>query len=434
MLQESTIYADEFPVGLTGGVAVGVGKKQRKDTFMMLKDKTVILGVTGGIAAYKSAALASMLVHEGADVRVIMTEHAQNFIHPLTFETLTGHKCICNTFDRSFEYNVAHVELAKRADVVMVAPATANVIAKLAHGIADDMLTTTFLASSAPKMIVPAMNTGMYENPIVQENLSLLQKFGMEVVPPTSGRLACGDVGVGKMPEPEVLREHLLRCVAYKKDLAGQRILITAGPTQEKIDPIRYITNHSSGKMGYSIARICMLRGANVTLVTGKTCLTPPMFVDVVEVVTAKEMFDAVTSVHENMDVIIKTAAVADYRPTNAADEKIKKSKQSLLIALERTEDILQYLGNHKKPGQFLCGFCMETQDLLGYAQEKFEKKHLDMIVANHLKEAGAGFGTDTNRVALLTKDGVEQLPLMHKQDVAMTLMDRIVSLQERVC
>ena len=319
----------------------------------MLKEKTILLGVTGGIAAYKSASLASRLVKAGAEVRVIMTEHATNFINPITFETLTGHKCITDTFDRNFEFQVEHVSLAKKADVIMVAPATANVIAKLAHGLADDMLTTTILASHAPKLIAPAMNTGMYENPVTQDNLALLKKYGMEVIEPAAGHLACGDEGKGKMPEPEILYEHILRSCACKQDMKGLKVLVTAGPTQEAVDPVRFLTNHSSGRMGYSIAKACMLRGADVTLVTGRTALTPPLFVDVVPVVSAKDMYDAVISRSDEMDIIIKAAAVADYRPVHVAEEKVKKSDGSFSLELERTDDILKYLGEHKKPGQF---------------------------------------------------------------------------------
>lgn len=398
---------------------------------MLLENKTVLLGVTGGIAAYKSASLASMLVKAGADVRVIMTEHAVNFINPITFETLTGHKCITETFDRNFEFHVEHVSLAQKADVIMVAPATANVIAKLAHGIADDMLTTTILASKAPKIIAPAMNTGMYENPVTQDNLALLEKYHMEVITPASGRLACGDTGAGKMPEPEVLLQHIYRAAAYEKDMAGMKVLVTAGPTQEAIDPVRYITNHSSGKMGYSIARICMLRGADVTLVTGRTALTPPPFVNVVPVTTAKEMFDTVTDISANMDIIIKAAAVADYRPAETASEKMKKSGDTLTLNLERTDDILKYLGEHKPEGQFLCGFSMETEHMLENSRKKLEKKHLDMIAANNLKVEGAGFETDTNILTLITEKDTVELPIMSKEEAAKRLTDYILELRK---
>lgn len=394
----------------------------------MLKDKTILLGVTGGIAAYKSASLASRLVKAGAEVRVIMTEHATNFINPITFETLTGHKCITDTFDRNFEFQVEHVSLAKKADVIMVAPATANVIAKLAHGLADDMLTTTILASHAPKLIAPAMNTGMYENPVTQDNLALLKKYGMEVIEPAAGHLACGDEGKGKMPEPEILYEHILRSCACKQDMKGLKVLVTAGPTQEAVDPVRFLTNHSSGRMGYSIAKACMLRGADVTLVTGRTALTPPLFVDVVPVVSAKDMYDAVISRSNEMDIIIKAAAVADYRPVHIAEEKVKKSDGSFSLELERTDDILKYLGEHKKSGQFLCGFSMETENMLENSRKKLEKKHLDMIAANNLKVPGAGFETTTNIITIITPDSVKELELMSKDDAAFRLLDEILS------
>lgn len=396
----------------------------------MLTGKTILLGVTGGIAAYKSASLASLLVKAGAEVRVIMTENAKNFITPITFETLTGHKCITDTFDRNFEFSVEHVSLAQKADAIMIAPATANVIAKLAHGLADDMLTTTVLASKAPKIIAPAMNTGMYENPVTQDNLALLQKYGMEVVTPASGRLACGDVGAGKMPEPETLIEYIYKVCACKKDMTGMKVLVTAGPTQEALDPVRYLTNHSSGKMGYHIAKICMLRGADVTLVSGKTALAAPMFVRTIPVTSAKDMFDAVTSHAPEMDLIIKAAAVADYRPSHIADEKVKKSDAELAIPLERTDDILKYLGEHKRPGQFLCGFSMETENMLKNSQKKLQKKNLDMIVANNLKMAGAGFETDTNIVTFITPDTVTELPIMGKDQVAFRLIDKILELK----
>ena len=398
----------------------------------MLKEKTILLGVTGGIAAYKSASLASRLVKAGAEVRVIMTEHATNFINPITFETLTGHKCITDTFDRNFEFQVEHVSLAKKADVIMVAPATANIIAKLAHGLADDMLNTTILASHAPKLIAPAMNTGMYENPVTQDNLALLKKYGMEVIEPAAGHLACGDEGKGKMPEPEILYEHILRSCACKQDMKGLKVLVTAGPTQEAVDPVRFLTNHSSGRMGYSIAKACMLRGADVTLVTGRTALTPPLFVDVVPVVSAKDMYDAVISRSGEMDIIIKAAAVADYRPVHVAEEKVKKSDSSFSLELERTDDILKYLGKHKKPGQFLCGFSMETENMLENSRKKLEKKHLDMIAANNLKVPGAGFETTTNIITIITPDSVKELELMSKDDAAFRLLDEILSRRSR--
>lgn len=395
---------------------------------MLLENKTVLLGVTGGIAAYKSASLASKLVKAGAEVRVIMTENATNFINPITFESLTGHKCVIDTFDRNFEFKVEHVALAQKADVIMIAPATANVMAKLAYGLADDMLTTTVLASKAPKIIAPAMNTGMYENPATQHNIEVLKNYGMEVITPASGYLACGDVGAGKMPEPEDLYEHILRACAYPKDMAGLKVLVTAGPTQESIDPVRYITNHSSGKMGYSIAKVCMLRGADVTLVSGPTSLAYPPFVEVVPVTTAKDMYEAVTSRSNEMDIIIKAAAVADYRPSQIADEKVKKSDDAMSIPLERTDDILKYLGEHKPEGQFLCGFSMETQNMMENSRKKLAKKNLDMIVANNLKVAGAGFQTDTNVVTLITQDTELELPLMNKEEVAHYLMDEILA------
>lgn len=397
---------------------------------MDLKNKTILLGVTGGIAAYKSASLASMLVKSGAEVRVIMTKHAVNFINPITFESLTGHKCITDTFDRNFEFKVEHVALAQKADVIMIAPATANVIAKLAYGLADDMLTTTVLASKAPKIIAPAMNTGMYENPVTQANLETLRKYGMEVITPAKGYLACGDIGAGKMPEPEILFNHILRCCACRKDMAGIKVLVTAGPTQEAIDPVRYISNHSSGKMGYSIARACMLRGADVTLVTGKTALTLPLFVNVVPVVSAKDMFDEVIARREEMDIIIKAAAVADYRPKTVASEKVKKLDSDLAIPLERTDDILKFLGEHKKPGQFLCGFSMETENMLANSTKKLYEKNLDMIVANNLKMQGAGFGTDTNIITMITENEVTELPIMEKEEVAFHILDKILSLR----
>lgn len=394
---------------------------------MILKGKTVILGVSGGIAAYKSASLASMLIKAGAKVHVIMTEHATNFIHPITFETLTSQKCLTDTFDRNFEFNVEHVELAKAADVMMIAPATANVIAKAAHGIADDMLTTTLLACKCPKIIVPAMNTRMYENPITQDNINTLKKYGMEVVAPATGYLACGDTGAGKMPEAEILFEHIVRAIAYPKDMEGKKVLVTAGPTQEKMDPVRYISNHSTGKMGYAIARQCMLRGAQVTLVSGKTNLKPPMFVEVVPVISAKDMYEAVIERSDRMDIIIKAAAVADYRPANVSEEKMKKTGGELSIELERTQDILQHLGTHKKEGQFLCGFSMETQNMLENSRKKLEKKNLDMIAANNLKVEGAGFGTDTNIITLITKDMEKELEIMTKAAAADEILDEIM-------
>ena len=393
----------------------------------MLKGKTVILGVTGGIAAYKSAWLTSLLVKAGADVQVIMTEHAREFIAPLTFEALTNQRCHTDTFDRNHEYSTEHVSLASRADAVIIAPATANVIAKLACGIADDMLTTTVLACDCPKIVVPAMNTRMYENPVTQDNLEKLRKYGVTVVEPAAGRLACGDVGKGKMPEPDVLFQYVLMACAFEKDMAGKKVLVTAGPTQERIDPVRYITNHSTGRMGYSIAKICALRGAEVTLVTGQTALEPPLFVDVVPVVSARDMYEAVVERSGEMDVVIKAAAVADYRPAVTSDEKIKKSDGDMAIDMERTDDILGYLGSCKKPGQFLCGFSMETQNMLENSRAKLRKKNLDMIVANNLKVKGAGFGTDTNVVTIITADMEKELELMSKDEVAARLLDEIL-------
>ena len=400
----------------------------------MLKGKTVVLGVTGSIAAYKIASLASMLIKQHADVHVIMTQNATNFIHPTAFETLTRHKCLVDTFDRNFQFDVQHVSLAQQADVMMIAPASANVIGKLAHGIADDMLTTTAMACKAPMLIVPTMNTNMYENPILQDNLKVLASYGKEIIEPASGMLACRDVGKGKMPEPEVLFQHILRAIAFEKDLAGKKVLVTAGPTQEAIDPVRYITNHSSGKMGYSIAKACMLRGADVTLVTGRTALDAPLFVNTIPIVSAKDMYREVISRSQDMDIIIKAAAVADYRPCNVADEKIKKKDDDTMsIPLERTDDILKYLGEHKKAGQFLCGFSMETQNMLTNSKKKLEKKNLDMIVANNLKEQGAGFETDTNIVTMITPDQIFELELMSKEEVAFHLLDKILELKNKM-
>ena len=392
----------------------------------MLKGKTVVLGVTGGIAAYKIANLASMLVKQHANVRVIMTQNATNFITPTTFETLTGKKCLVDTFDRNFEFQVEHVSLAKQADIFMIAPATANVIAKVAHGLADDMLTTTFLACRSPKYIVPAMNTQMYENPITQDNLNICRKYGMHVIEPASGYLACGDTGAGKMPEPETLFEYILQELACEKDLAGKKVLVTAGPTREAIDPVRYITNHSTGKMGYAIARAAARRGAEVILVSGPVDLKAPLGVRLVPVISAKDMFDAVTSVSAEQDAIIKAAAVADYRPAVVGAEKTKKSDGNMNIELERTDDILAWLGAHRREGQVLCGFSMETQNMLENSRAKLAKKNVDMIVANSLRTDGAGFGTDTNLVTVITKDGAEELELMSKDQVAHELLNRI--------
>lgn len=393
----------------------------------MLKGKKIILGITGGIAAYKSAALTSLLIKSGADVQVIMTEHAREFIAPLTFEALTNRRCLTDTFDRNHEYSTEHVALAKEADAVLIAPATANVIAKIAHGVADDMLTTTVLACDCSKIIAPAMNTRMYENPATRENMDTLKRYGMTVIEAASGRLACGDVGAGKMPEPEELLQYVLMACACEKDMTGKRVLVTAGPTRELLDPVRYITNHSTGKMGYSIAKLCALRGAEVTLVSGKTSLTPPMFVEVVPVVTAEDMFREVTARSAGMDIIIKAAAVADYRPKNVSDEKMKKSDGEMTLELERTKDILGYLGSNKREGQFLCGFAMETQNLLENAKEKLARKNADMIVANNLKIQGAGFGTDTNVVTIITEDGIQALELMSKEQVSGHILNEIL-------
>ena len=393
----------------------------------MLKGKTVLLGVTGSIAAYKIAYLASALKKLHAQVHVLMTQNATNFINPITFETLTGNKCLVDTFDRNFQFSVEHVSIAKQADVVMIAPASANVIGKLAHGIADDMLTTTIMACKCKKIVSPAMNTNMYENPIVQDNLAILQHYGYEVIEPASGYLACGDTGAGKMPEPEMLLDYILREIAKEKDLLGRKVLVTAGPTQEAIDPVRYITNHSSGKMGYALAKAAMLRGADVTLVSGPCAIEPPPFVKLVPVVTAKEMFDAVTSVSFEQDIIIKAAAVADYRPANVYEDKVKKHEEQMSIKLEKTDDILGYLGEHRLPGQFLCGFSMETEHMLENSRAKLAKKNADMIVANNLKVAGAGFGTDTNVVTLITADDCRELEIMSKADVASAIVSEIL-------
>lgn len=393
----------------------------------MLKGKTVVLAVTGSIAAYKIASLASALKKLQADVHVLMTRNATNFINPITFETLTGNKCLIDTFDRNFQYSVEHVALAKRAQVVMVAPASANVIGKIAGGIADDMLTTTVMACKCKKIIVPAMNTNMFENPIVQDNLQKLRTFGYEVVDPASGYLACGDTGQGKMPEPELLLEYILREVEFEKDMAGMRVLVTAGPTQEAIDPVRYITNHSTGKMGYALAKVCMRRGADVTLVTGPTAIPKPEFVTILSIRTAQEMFEVIKQEASKQDVIIKAAAVADYRPKYVSDEKVKKKDGELSVPLERTSDILQYLGENKKQGQFLCGFSMETEHMLENSRKKLVKKNLDMIVANNLKVEGAGFAGDTNVVTIITKDEEVSLDKMTKEEAACQILDRIL-------
>ncbi len=392
----------------------------------MLQGKTIVLGVTGSIAAYKIANLASMLVKAHADVHVIMTKNATNFIHPTTFETLTNHKCLVDTFDRNFQFHVAHVNLAQAADAMLIAPASANVIGKLAWGIADDMLTTTAMACKAPMLIAPAMNTNMYENPVVQDNLDKLRAYGKEIIDPASGYLACGDTGKGKMPEPEVLFAHIVRAVQTKKDLAGKRVLITAGPTREAIDPVRFITNHSTGKMGYALAKAAMLRGAKVKLISGPVAIKAPLFVDVTPVISAEDMYEAVLKEQAEADVIIMTAAVADYRPAEVATEKVKKKEGDLSIPLVRTKDILQTLGAQKREGQLLCGFSMETEKMLENSRAKLVRKNLDMIVANNLKVAGAGFGTDTNVITIITPDKEQALPLMSKEAAANCILDAI--------
>lgn len=417
----------------------------QKGGMTVLKGKTVLLGVSGSIAAYKTAYLASALKKQQADVHVLMTKNATNFINPITFETLTGNKCLVDTFDRNFEFSVEHVSLAKLADVVMIAPASANVIGKLAHGIADDMLTTTVMACKCKKLISPAMNTNMFENPIVQENLKFLADHGYSVISPAVGYLACGDTGAGKMPEPEVLLQYILQEAEYEKDMEGLEVLVTAGPTEEAIDPVRYITNHSTGRMGYAIAQVCSRRGAHVTLVTGPTALEPPRFVDTIQVKSAKDMFTAVTERAQEQDIIIKAAAVADFRPKHISGEKIKKSDEfgsgrtsgdpasaDAVLELERTDDILAYLGEHKRPGQFLCGFAMETQNLLENARRKLERKHLDMIAANSLRVAGAGFGGDTNVVTLITEDEEVSLGKISKEETAVKILDKIMDMRRK--
>ena len=393
----------------------------------MLKNKTILLGVTGSIAAYKIASLASMLVKQHANVHVIMTKNATNFMNPITFETLTGNKCLVDTFDRNFEFQVEHVSLAKQADVALVAPASANVIGKMAHGIADDMLTTTLLACKAPILVSPAMNTNMFENPIVQDNLRTLQRYGMKVIAPASGYLACGDTGAGKMPEPETLFAHIEAEIACEKDLVGKRVLVTAGATQEALDPVRYLTNHSTGKMGYALAKAAMLRGAQVTLVSAPTNLTAPLNITLVPVVSAQDMFEAVESHFDETDILIMAAAVADYRPKEFVDHKIKKKEGDNSLELARTTDILGTIGARKRTDQFLCGFSMETEDLLENSMQKLQKKNLDMIAANNLRTQGAGFGTETNVVTLIRLDEVIELPIMSKADVAHRILDQVV-------
>jgi len=391
-----------------------------------LQGKCVVLGVTGGIAAYKMANVASALRKAGADVHVIMTRNATEFITPLTFETLTNNRCVVDTFARDFQYDVQHVSLAKAADLMLIAPATADVLAKLAHGIADDMLTTTVLAARCPKLAAPAMNTAMLENPITQDNLKTLEHYGFEIIQPASGMLACRDVGSGKLPEPEVLLDHIARVLAREKTLAGVRVTVTAGPTQEALDPVRYLTNHSSGRMGYAIAREAMLRGAEVTLISGRTALNPVPFVAMKPVTSAAEMFQAVQEHFPETDILIKAAAVADYRPAHVAQDKMKKRDEELSIPLERTDDILGWVAEHRRPEQFVCGFSMETRDLLENSRAKLRKKKLDMVVANNLKVAGAGFGVPTNVVTLITEEEAEELPLMGKDQVAARLLDEI--------
>ena len=395
----------------------------------MLKGKTVLLGVTGGIAAYKAAALASALVKQHAAVEVVMTENATQFVTPLTFEQLTGRRTMVNTFDRNFSHQVEHIALAERTDLVIVAPATANVCAKLAHGLADDMLTTTILACRCPKLIAPAMNTNLYENPVTQDNLALLLRYGWEVIEPASGRLACGAVGKGKLPEPEEILQYILRQLAFPHDLVGKKVLVTAGPTQEAIDPVRYLTNHSTGKMGYAIARMAMLRGADVTLVSGPTAIAPPPFVTVVPVVSAQDMFEAVAANAPESDFIFKAAAVADYTPANYSDNKVKKSEGDMSIPLKRTRDILKYLGENRVPGQVICGFSMETQNMVENSREKLVKKNVDMICANNLKQSGAGFGVDTNVITIITRSETTELPLQSKESAANAILDAAVRL-----
>ena len=395
----------------------------------MLKGKNVLLCVTGSIAAYKIAELASRLVKLHCNVDVIMTKNATNFINPITFETLTGNKCIVDTFDRNFQFNVEHVSLAKKADCVMIAPASANIIGKIANGIADDMLTTTVMACKCKVMISPAMNTNMYDNPIVQDNIARLRRFGYEVIEPDSGYLACGDTGRGKMPSPESLLWYILKETAYEKDMKGIKLCVTAGPTREAIDPVRFISNNSTGKMGYAIARMAMLRGADVTLVSGKVDVPPVPFVNIINVISAQDMYDAVTSRSDEQDIIIKAAAVADYRPKQVSEDKVKKKDDQASIELERTDDILKYLGLHKRTGQFLCGFSMETKDMIGNSRAKLEKKNLDMVAANNLKVEGAGFQGDTNVLTLITQDEEVSLPLMSKEDAALKILDKILAL-----
>lgn len=396
----------------------------------MLKGKTILLGISGGIAAYKTAYLASALVKLHASVEVIMTENATKFIAPLTFEQLTGNRVMVDTFDRNFTHQVEHIALADRTDLVIIAPATANVCAKLAHGLADDMLTTTVLACTCPKLIAPSMNTNMFENPITQDNLKTLASYGFNVISPASGRLACGAVGAGKLPEPDTLLQHILKEIAFPHDLSGKKVLVTAGPTREALDPVRYLSNHSSGKMGYAIAKSAMLRGADVTLVSGPTSIEKPPFVNVIDVVSAEDMFNAVKSDYSDCDYIFKAAAVADYTPETFSDNKIKKKDSDLSIPVKRTKDILGWLGEHRSHEQVICGFSMETKDLMENSTAKLKKKNADMICANNLKTSGAGFGTDTNVITVITANGNTELPLMSKEDAAMRIIDIAISLK----
>ncbi len=394
----------------------------------MLKDKTILVGVTGSIAAYKAATLVSMLVKTGAEVRVLMTKNATNIINPITFETLSGHKCFIDTFDRNFEFKVSHVSLAQKADIFLIAPATANTIAKVANGMADDMLTSVFLAAKCPKVICPAMNTAMYENPITQDNLEKCKKFGFKILEPATGLLACGKNGKGKMPEPQEIFEFIENEISFEKDFLGKKILVTAGPTQEAIDPVRFITNHSSGKMGYAIAKIAAARGAQVTLISGPVSLNPPQNAKTIKITNAKEMLEAVKENFPDSDIVIKSAAVADFRPKNISAEKIKKTGEEISIELERTDDILAFLGKNKKPGQILCGFSMETQSLIENSKKKLSAKNLDLIIANNLKTPGAGFQADTNQATIISKDFQKELPLMQKEELASRILDEIKS------
>lgn len=393
----------------------------------MLKGKTVVLGITGSIAAYKIASLASMLKKQHCNVHVIMTHNAMEFITPLTFERLTGNKCITETFDKNIQYDIKHIALAKQSDLFMIAPASANIIGKIANGIADDMLSTTVMAAKCPVYISPAMNTAMYENKIVQDNIKKLSSYGYNIIDPACGMLACGDIGAGKMPEPDTLLQYILKELSFTKDLSGKKVLITTGATCESIDPVRYITNHSTGKMGYALAKMAMLRGADVTVISGHTDVSPPMFVNNIPVVSAKDMFESVKDNFSNHDIIIKAAAVADYTPITVSKNKIKKSDGDLSIPLSRTQDILAYLGQNRTPNQFICGFSMETENMLPNSKSKLERKNIDMIVANNLTTKGAGFGTDTNVVTLITKNSTEELPLMSKENVANAILDTIL-------